>query len=86
MAGHVKFKKIEITWLDHCERDGQGPILGHAELKPMTWKSCGYLVTENETMIELVRDVSADKDVTDVGASLRIMKNSIIKRSDRKGG
>jgi hypothetical protein len=82
----VKPKKITVTWLDHHERGGQGEATTPDNLKPMLWTSIGFLVSENDTMLELVRDISADKDVTDVGASLRIMKNSIVTRSDRKGG
>jgi hypothetical protein len=77
-------KRIEVTWEDHHERDGQGASLLPHELKPMAWKSTGYLVAENDTMIELARDISADRDVTDVGASLRLLKVNIIKRSDQK--
>jgi hypothetical protein len=80
----MKPKKIEVVWEDHHERDGQGASLLPHELKPMLWRSVGYLVAENDTMIELARDVSADRDVTDVGASLRLLKSSIISRSDQK--
>lgn len=80
----MKPKKIEVTWYDHHERDGQGAATLRHELKPMTWRTRGYLVEENDEMIEVVRDIPLDRDVTDYGASMRIMKNSIVSRSDRK--
>lgn len=36
-------------------------------------------------MIEIVRDWSKDDNVIGVGASLRIMKKNIVKRSDQRG-
>lgn len=81
----MKPRRIEVIWEDHHERDGQGAALSTAELSPMLWKSTGYLVAENDSMLELARDISANKDVTDVGASLRIMKKNIVKRSDKRG-
>lgn len=78
-------KRIEITWEDHHERDGQGAPLAPGELVPMLWRSVGFLVAENENMLELVRDISADAGISDVGASLRILKKNIIKRSDKRG-
>jgi hypothetical protein len=79
-----KPRKIEVIWEDHHERDGQGASLLPHELKPMLWKSVGYLVAENDAMVEIARDLSASGDVTDVGASLRLLKSSIVKRSDKK--
>lgn len=80
-----KPKKIEVWWEDHHERDGQGAPLTKDELKPLVWVSLGYLVSENDSMIELARDWSSDEGVIGVGASLRIMKKGILKRSDRRG-
>jgi len=82
----MKPKKIEVDWHDHHERHGQGAALTKTELKPMVWRTRGYLVSENDELIEVVRDISLDPDVTDHGASMRIIKKNIIKRSDRKGG
>jgi len=82
----VKPRKIEVDWLDHHERHGQGEALTPDNLKPMLWRSRGYLVGENETLIEVVRDISLDPDVADFGASMRIMKSCIVRRSDKKGG
>jgi hypothetical protein len=82
----MKPRKIEVDWFDHHERHGQGAALTDTELKPMAWRTRGYLVSENDNLIEVVRDIPLDNDVTDFGASMRILKKLIIKRSDRKGG
>lgn len=80
-------RKVEVTWLDHHDwSKDQVPITAPEELEPMIWKSTGYLVSENDTMLELVRDWPMSKGVTDIGAPLRILKSSIVKRSDKKGG
>jgi len=80
----LKRKRITVFWEDHHERDGQGDPVDPEKLKPMIWESTGYLISENDAMLEIARDISSDQDVYGVGASLRIMKKCILKRSDQK--
>jgi len=83
----MKPRKIEVIWRDHHDWEkGQVPITPPEELEPMIWISRGFLVSENDEMLELVRDLPMSKGVTDIGAPLRILINSIVKRSDKKGG
>lgn len=79
-----KPKVVTVVWEDHHERDGQGDVTEAEALKPFVWESTGYLVQENETMVELVRDISHDPAVPDIGASMRIMKKCILSRSDQR--
>lgn len=79
-----KPKVIRVVWEDHHERDGQGEVTEPDALKPFVWESVGYLVGENELMLELVRDISHDPATPDIGASMRIMKKCILSRSDQK--
>lgn len=69
-----------IAWADHSE-PGEQPTWGDPtqkdELRPAVIFSVGFVATENDRMVELVRDMAEDKLV---GARLHIMKNAIIYR------
>lgn len=84
LSNDMRPTRIEVDWLDHHERHGQGAALSKNELKPMVWRTRGYLVGENDELIEVVRDIPLDKDVNEYGASMRILKCCILKRSDVK--
>lgn len=77
----MKYKSITVVWEDHHEDSEWTQPMDKSQLAPLIVKTRGYLVEENETMIEVSRDVYADG--SGIGSPLRIMKKCILRRSYR---
>lgn len=72
----VKLKQIYVEWLDHHEATEETTATEKDELEPVTVHTCGFLISENATMIEVARDAYEGR----FSPPLRIMKNCIVKR------
>ena len=76
-------KKVEIVWKDHHACIQEGEATDPEKLAPQIWRSTGYLVSQNGTMVEIVRDLSDDGS-TAVDGALRIMRDCIISPDNLK--
>jgi len=81
----MKAKKIEVHWEDHHEIDGNSEPTDPENLRPVIWETRGYLLTENEHMLEVAREITRTPQAYPAGATVRIMKKCIVYRSDKKG-
>jgi hypothetical protein len=80
-------KFITVRWLDHHESDNAWDTAG-AESVPAEFESRGWLIDENDTVLEL----SNTKPLNAIGAGgatlwgrpLRLLKAAITFRSDQK--
>lgn len=77
----MKHKPITVVWEDHHENTEWTEPTDKTQLAPLVVRTRGYLVQENETMIEVARDVYADG--SGIGSPLRIMKKCIVSRASR---
>jgi len=77
-------KKITVHWLDHHEMGGEFDPLEAGSASPVMWESRGYLASENTETIQVSRDTCRNPDFDPYGATVTIMKNCIVYRSDVK--
>ncbi len=78
----MKPKKIEVVWEDHHENNDWTEPTDEHRLAPQLIRTRGFLVQENDQMIEVARDIYVGGE--GIGSPLRIMKKCIVKRSDRR--
>ena len=79
----MKLPRIEVLWEDHNSNymDEWCEATPKNELKPTLVMTRGFLVSENNKMIEIARDLDMDKEEASIGAHIRILKSCIVKRS-----
>lgn len=73
---------IVIAWQDHHERvndpkEWSAPT-PPAELYPVIVYSSGYLVSQNDEMVELARDIYEEDGEVIAGGLMRIMRKCIL--------
>lgn len=72
-----KRKPVTIVWRDHHACVLEGEPTEPDKLIPQIWRSVGFLVSQNDHMVEIVRDVSDDGS-NQVDGALRIMRDCIL--------
>ena len=80
----MKYKQIKIVWMDHHESENTwANPTPPDKLQPATIESIGWLLGENDIMLEMTSHLSLDKDDNEQGRPMRIVKAAILYRSDK---
>jgi len=80
----MKYRQIRVVWMDHHEsEDTWAKPTPEDKLEPATVESIGWLLGENDIMLEMTSHLSRDQDDNTQGRPMRIVKAAILYRSDK---
>lgn len=78
-------KFITVRWMDHHgSSDTWSDPTEPKDLKPARIESRGWIISENAEMLEISAHRPLDKDDTEWGRPMRIVKSAIFFRSDQR--
>jgi hypothetical protein len=72
---------VRVIWEDHHSKSDEsewGQPTPPDYLKPILVRSAGFIVSENEDMIELARDAYMDEDELVISGPIRILRKCIV--------